>query len=111
MGFFAEWRALHKALKANLADGEPNTALLRAMSEMYGGEPTANPQQPEKPPVIRGLVSSAPVKETLSVDGRRAVEVLEQHKAKPAPRPKRHYGRTFLISALFGAIWQGTRRR
>ena len=28
----------------------------------------------------------------------------------PEPKPSRRHGRTFLISALFGAIWQDTRR-
>ena len=39
-----------------------------------------------------------------------AVEAMKQEKQKKPVTPKRH-GRTFLISALFGAFWQGTRRR
>lgn len=45
---------------------------------------------------------------------RSLIEAVEQIKDKPsAPppiKPKRRHLRTFVISALFGAIWQGTRR-
>jgi hypothetical protein len=40
-----------------------------------------------------------------------AVEQMKDHPApRPTPQPKRRHLRTFLISGLFGAIWQGTRR-
>lgn len=45
---------------------------------------------------------------------RSLIEAVEQMKERPAPQPplqpKRRHLRTFLISGLFGAIWQGTRR-
>lgn len=45
---------------------------------------------------------------------RSLIEAVEQMKdrppAPPTVKPKRCYLRTFAISALFGAIWQSTRR-
>jgi hypothetical protein len=45
---------------------------------------------------------------------RSLIEAVEQLKDRPGPppptQPKRRHLRTFLISGLFGAIWQGTRR-
>lgn len=45
---------------------------------------------------------------------RSLIEAVEQMKDRPAPQPslqpKRRHLRTFLISGLFGAIWQGIRR-
>lgn len=45
---------------------------------------------------------------------RSLIEAVEQMKDRPPTpppaKPKRRYLRTFAISALFGAIWQSTRR-
>ena len=40
-----------------------------------------------------------------------AVEELKNDPLPPPPKKKARHGRTFLISAIFGAILQGTRRR
>lgn len=45
---------------------------------------------------------------------RSLIEAVEGLKVNPPPSPAKRqtrHGRTFMISALFGAIWQGTRRR
>lgn len=46
---------------------------------------------------------------------RSLIEAVEQMRDQPTPDPaspprKRRHLRTFVISALFGAFWQGTRR-
>lgn len=40
-----------------------------------------------------------------------AVEQVAQRPAEPARVRKRSLKRTFFLSALFGAIWESTRRR
>lgn len=40
-----------------------------------------------------------------------AVEQMETDVPQPSAKPTRRHGRTFVLSALFGAIWQSTRRR
>lgn len=45
---------------------------------------------------------------------RSMIEAVEQLKQAPKVQPikrDRHLKRTFVLSALFGAIWQSTRRR
>lgn len=112
MGFFADLKAVNKEMRAALNEGcDGPTIHARGVSAIYGSPTPVTPKQSEKPPTVSGVVSSAPVKEVNSVDEERAIEELEQRKTKPTSPLKRHHGRTFLISALFGAIWQGTRRR
>lgn len=45
---------------------------------------------------------------------RSLIEALDEQQTgsqPPASKPKRSHGKTFLLSALAGALWQGTRRR
>jgi hypothetical protein len=39
-----------------------------------------------------------------------ASEELRQRKKMALPKPKTHHTRTFLLSALAGALWQASRR-
>lgn len=40
-----------------------------------------------------------------------AVEQMETDAPRKSAKPTHRHGRTFLLSALFGAVWQATRRR